>query len=137
MTLRLFLFALVLTLTGCRGPKGSPDGSVKSFFDSALAEDFEAMNEILASESRKKLGSNSVAKLANMFGGWSKVEITIDDSVEDAGGETATVRFTCLGSMFVNYKLKQFDCSDVYRLVKEEDGKWHVILSGGKTLRPM
>lgn len=132
------LFALTLiTLAGCRGPKGSPEGSVKSFFNAAVAEDFEAMSETLAVESRQKLGSNATGKLAAMFDGWKNVDLTIDDYNEDASGKSATVRFSCIASTIENYKTKEFDCSDTLALVKEEDGKWHIILAMGRTLRPM
>ncbi len=132
------LFAVTLiAFTSCRGPKGSPEGSVKSFFNAAVAEDFEAMSETLAVESRQKLGSSPAGRLSAMFDGWKDVDLTIDDYNEDSNGKSATVRFTCVASTIENYKLKQFDCSDTLGLVKEEDGKWHIILAMGKTLRPM
>lgn len=132
------LFALTLiSFASCRGPKGSPEGSVKSFFNAAVAEDFEAMSETLAVESRQKLGSSPQGRLGAMFDGWKDVDLTIEDSSEDANGMSATVRFTCVSSTIENYKLKQYDCSDVLGLVKEDDGKWHIILALGKTLRPM
>lgn len=132
------LFAVTLiSLTSCRGPKGSPEGSVKSFFNAAVAEDFQAMADTLAVESRKKLGSSPAGRLAAMFEGWNDVDLTIDDYNEDANGKTATVRFSCVASTIQNYKLVQFDCSDTLALVKEEDGKWHIILAMGRTLRPM
>ncbi len=132
------LFAVTLLgLSSCRGPKGSPDGSVKSFYSAAVAEDFEAMSEILAAESRQKLGSQATGRLGQMFGGWKDVDLTIDDSSEDANGQSATVRYTCIASQIENYKLLKFDCSDTVALTKEEDGKWHIILAIGRTLRPM
>ena len=131
LTLALFTFA------GCLGPKGSPEGSVKSFFKAAVKKDFEAMAETLDEEQRRKLGSNPAAKLAYMFDEWNSCYIDIEDYTEDADGKNATVRFSCLATTIVNYKEKQFDCSDNLALVKEEDGKWHVILAMGKTLRPM
>lgn len=133
----LLLACTLVGLSACRGPKGSPDGSVKSFFSAAVAQDFDAMAETLAAESRQKLGSSAAGKLAQMFDGWKDVDLTIDDSSEDANGKSATVRFTCVASTIVNYKLLQFDCSDTVALTKEEDGKWHIILAMGRTLRPM
>ena len=133
----LLLAVTFLGLSGCRGPKGSPEGSVKSFFSAAVAEDFEAMAETLAVESRQKMGSNPAARLSQTFGGWKDVDLTIDDASEDANGKSATVRFTCVASQIENYKLLQFDCSDTVALTKEEDGKWHIILAMGRTLRPM
>ena len=132
------LFAVcALSLVACHGPKGSPDSSVKSFYNAAVSGDFEAMSETLAVESRKKLGSSPQARLNQMFGGWKDVDLTIDDYSEDADGKNATVHFTCIASEIQNYKLLKFDCSDVLALVKEDDGKWHIILAMGRTLRPL
>ena len=64
-------------------------------------------------------------------------DVTIDDYSEDGDGKSATVRFTCIATSIVNYKEQKFDCSDNLALVKEDDGKWHVILAMGRTLRPM
>ena len=133
----LFFAVTLITLASCRGPKGSPEGSVKSFFNAAVAQDFEAMSETLAVESRQKFGSQPAGRLSQMFGGWSDVDLTIDDYNEDSNGKAATVRFTCVASQIENYKLVQFDCSDTLALVKEEDGKWHIILAMGRTLKPM
>jgi hypothetical protein len=133
-----FLLALsLLSLAACRGPKGSPDSSVKSFYSAAVAQDFESMADTLAAESRQKLGSNAAGRLGAMFGGWKDVDLTIDDYSEDSNGKSATVRFSCIASQVENYKLLKFDCSDTFALTKEEDGKWHIILAGGRTLRPM
>jgi hypothetical protein len=133
-----FLLALsLLSLAACRGPKGSPDSSVKSFYSAAVAQDFESMADTLAAESRQKLGSNAAGRLGAMFGGWKDVDLTIDDYSEDSNGKSATVRFSCIASQVENYKLLKFDCSDTLALTKEEDGKWHIILAGGRTLRPM
>jgi hypothetical protein len=133
----LLLAASLLSLAACRGPKGSPDSSVKSFYSAAVAQDFEAMADTLAAESRKKLGSNAAGRLGQMFGGWKDADITIDDYSEDSTGMSATVRFTCIASQIENYKLRKYDCSDTLALTKEEDGKWHIILAGGRTLQPM
>lgn len=133
----LLLTITLFALASCRGPKGSPESSVKSFFNAAVANDFEAMSDTLAVESRRKFGSSPAGRLSGMFGGWKDVDLTIDDYNEDASGKNATVRFTCVASTIENYKLKQFDCSDTLALVKEEDGKWHIILAMGRTLRPM
>lgn len=133
----LLVLASLLALAGCRGPKGSPDSSVKSFFSAAVAQDFEAMAETLAADSRRKLGVNAAAKLGEMFGGWEDVDVDIDDYTIDVSGKTATVRFSCISTSLINYQARQFDCSDTLQLVKEDDDKWHVVLAGGRTLRPM
>lgn len=133
----LLVVVSLLALAGCRGPKGSPESSVKSFFSAAVAEDFDAMAETLSADSRKKLGANAAAKLGGMFSGWEDADIDIEDYSIDVSGQSATVRFKCLGTSLVNYKARQFDCSDTLQLVKEEDDKWHVVLSGGRTLSPM
>lgn len=137
-TRSLLLVAVsLLVLPSCRGPKGSPESSVKSFFSAAVAQDFDSMADTLSADSRKKLGGNAAGRLSGMFGGWNECNLDIEDYSIDASGDSATVRFSCIATTMVNYKPRQFDCSDTLQLVKEEDGKWHVVLSGGSRLRPM
>lgn len=137
---RLVLFSLVtFALAGCRGPKGSPDSSVKSFYSAVVAEDWDAMVETVSEDSLKRIGSRAkaAAVFARDFSGWKEVDITIDDSIIDASGDKATVRFECISTQLQNYKPKQYDCSDTFALSKESDGKWHIHLPGGARLRPM
>lgn len=139
MTTRTALVAAValFALAGCRGPKGSPDSSVKSFFSAAAARDWDSMNETISKASRQKLGSNYEKYFRQSFGGWRDIDVTIDDYTIDSDGKTATVRFTCVAAQLENYKESYFDCSDAFTVVKEEDGKWHVNLPSRQSLRPM
>jgi|APLak6261679142_1056127.scaffolds.fasta_scaffold00002_84 hypothetical protein len=138
MTRRSWLVLVVLSLAACRGPKGSPEGSVKSFFSAVEAEDWDAMADIISADSMKRIGSRdrAMATFARDFEGWKNVKINVEDAMENADGHTANVRFECFSTQYVNYKPKDYDCSDTFALVKEEDGKWHIHLPGGR-LRPM
>ncbi len=132
---------LLLLPVACRGPKGNPKASVESYFAAANARDYEAMARTLATDSVAKLGSPEKAAtyLAYVFEGWSQFEIEVEDWAVAADDKTATVRFKCTG-MVVNardLKLHPGSCSDVYSLVKEPDGKWHVVLPETQKLRPM
>ncbi|MFZ5440223.1 MAG: nuclear transport factor 2 family protein [Myxococcota bacterium] len=141
MNSRLVLLSLVTlaTVSGCRGPKGSPEGSVKSFYNAVVAEDWDAMVDTVSQDSLKRIGSRekAAAVFARDFSGWKEVELTIDDSIIDASGDKATVRFECISTQLQNYKPRQYDCSDTFALAKESDGKWHIHLPGGARLRPM
>ncbi len=133
------LALLALAFFACRGPKGSPDSSVKSFFSAAEARDWEAMVDTISEASLKRLGSRprAMAIFARDFDGWKDVTVTIDEEFIDASGKAATVHFSCVATQLENYKRLQFDCSDVFALVKESDGKWHITLPGTTRLRPM
>lgn len=129
----------LLMFAGCRGPKGSPGGSVKSFFSSVVAEDWEAMAEIVSDQSLKRIGGKqrALGGFARNYSGWKGADITIVEELEDNDGTQATVIFNCVSTQMVNYKAQKFDCSDTYLLAKQEDGKWHVHLPGATSLKPM
>lgn len=138
----VLLFVLCLPLlAGCQGPKGSPEASVKSYFASASSRSYGTMARILAKDSIAKLGSpeRAEAYLSGVFSGWSEFEVEIEDWSISADHVTATVRFQCKAMVLNNKDLKLHPgkCSDTYSLVKEEDGKWHVILPETQPLRPM
>lgn len=126
---RLATLALAaLALAGCRGPKGSPESTVKSFYSAADAQDFESMADCLSSASLSRIGSpaRAAAYFQANFTGWRDFSITIDDWSIGADEKTATVRFVCVADSVTNYKHQPVDCSDTYSLVKEDDGKWHI-----------
>lgn len=135
----LLLLSLLALAGGCRGPKGSPGGTVKSFYSCIVAEDWDTMIEILSKDSMAKLGSVSKAQatFARDFSGWHKADISIEEELIDADGKHATVKFECVSTQMVNYKATQFDCSDTYSLVLQDDGNWHLHLPTGKRLRAM
>ncbi len=138
-SLRMALVASFFALVGCNGPKGSPGGSVKSFFSSALSQDWDAMAEIASDDSIKRLGSRAraAASFARDFDGWKDVDVTITEETVDADDKHATVSFDCISTQTENYKAKQYDCSDIYRLVKQDDGKWHIDMPGRTRVKPM
>lgn len=126
---RLAALALAtLALAGCRGPKGSPDSTVKSFYSAADAQDFDSMVDCLSSASLAKMGSRAraAAYFQANFAGWRDFSITIDDWSVGADEKTATVRFVCVADSVTNYKHQPVDCSDTYSLQREDDGKWHI-----------
>lgn len=132
------VLAAVGLLAGCRGPSGSPDGSVKAFYSAAGAQDFDAMAALLSESSLAKLGSQARANsyFASQFRGWRDFQVDIDDYAVDADGKSATVRFTCQAEVLDRYKVLKVDCSDVFSLVKQSDG-WHIHLPGAQKLRPL
>ncbi|MFT3711167.1 MAG: nuclear transport factor 2 family protein [Archangium sp.] len=137
---RLMLLAALLMLApACRGPKGSPGGTVKSFFSAIVANDWDAMTEIASDKSMSKLGSGDRANqwFAKNYRGWVSADVTIDEELIDNSEVNATVHFTCIQTTKENYKEVQYDCSDVYTLVKQADGKWHLHLPGSTKLRSM
>jgi hypothetical protein len=129
--------SLLVGLGGCRGPKGAPDSSVKSFYSAVSAQDFEAMAATLAQPSLAKLGGPGRAQvlLADQFGGWSDVEVSVEDWSIDRDERQATVRFVCSAQVIRNYKPVRIDCSETLPLLKESDGKWHVVLGTNHGLR--
>jgi ketosteroid isomerase-like protein len=131
--------ACLLALAACRGPKGSPDGTVKSFYAAAEAKDYEAMASTLTARARSQLGSAERAEraMASLFEGWTEIDLDIGETIIDASGQTATVHFACKGESVANYKVVKYDCSDILKLEKADDGKWYIIPPSSRSLRPM
>lgn len=129
---------LGLVCAGCRGPSGSPQGSVEHFYSAASAQDFESMANLLSDPSLKKLGSTGKAQayFSSQFKGWKNFSVDIDDYTIDSNGQNATVRFTCRAEVIDRYKVVAADCSDVFSLVKQSDG-WHIHLPAAQRLRPL
>lgn len=139
--MRYALVAIVclLAVTACHGPKGSPDGTVKSFYAAAESKDYEAMASTLTARARSQLGSNELAQraMASLFEGWTSIDLQIGETIIDVGGQTATVHFTCVGESTANYKVVKYNCSDILKLEKADDGKWYIIPPSARSLRPM
>ncbi|GMU60785.1 MAG: hypothetical protein AMXMBFR34_25480 [Myxococcaceae bacterium] len=129
---------LVLTLSACRSPSGSPGGSVKAFYSAAGAQDWESMANLLSDTSLTKLGTSAKAQgyFAAQFTGWKNFSVDIDDYTVDSDGKNATVRFTCRAEVLERYKVVAADCSDIFSLVKQSDG-WHIHLPAAQRLRPL
>jgi hypothetical protein len=69
-----------LALAGCNGPKGSPEGSVKSFYSAAEDHDWETMAGIIEADSIKKIGTQRVqAFYADMFKDVRSVDVSIQE----------------------------------------------------------
>ncbi|MEW5741452.1 MAG: nuclear transport factor 2 family protein [Myxococcota bacterium] len=129
---------LCVSSSGCRGPSGSPQGSVKAFYSAAGAQDWESMANLLSDASLTKLGTTARAQayFAAQFTGWKNFSVDIDDYTIDADGKNATVRFTCRAEVLERYKVITADCSDVFSLVKQSDG-WHIHLPGAQRIKPL
>jgi len=137
LALLVLLATLTLLATGCHGPKGSPDATVKSYWSAVEAEDWDALVETLSADGRAKLGDNGPRYFASQYGGWRSIDVDITDWSMNADQKSATVHFTCRGEIKQNYKMVPINCSDTFSVVKEEDGKWHVVVAGGKHLQAM
>ncbi len=128
----------VVLLSACHGPKGSPEGTIKSFFSAAESHDFEAMAEMLDVSSRQKLGS--LQQIADFYEDTYK--FTSDIDLEIVGSrviredDEAVVQFKCTAWFRERGKQEtKAGCSDTYTL-KYRDGSWYVVLPETQRLRP-
>jgi hypothetical protein len=128
----------VVVLSACHGPKGSPEGTIKSFFSAAESHDFEAMAEMLAPSSRAKLGSveQIAAYYEDTYAFTSDIDLDIVDSRIIKVDDEAVVQFKC--TAWFRERGKQpykRGCSDTYSL-QYVDGSWYVVLPETQRLRP-
>jgi uncharacterized protein YchJ len=137
---RAVLLSIVslLVLSACYGPKGSPEGTIKSFFSAAEAQNFEAMAEMLDPASRAKLGSleQIAAYYEDTYLFTSDLDLDIVDSRIIKEDDEAVVQFKC--TVWFRERGKQEykrGCSDTYSL-KYRDGSWYVVLPETQRLRP-
>jgi hypothetical protein len=135
---RWVMVSLVVVASGCHGPKGSPDSSVKSFYAAASSEDWGGMASIASADSVAKLGSLSRTEgyLARQFKGWKNIDLNVEDWSVNDDETSGTVRFRCVATSYANYKEVKFDCSDTLTLKKESDG-WHIVLPAAQKIRSM
>lgn len=127
----LLLTTGVLTLAGCYGPKGSPEGTVESYYSACDHKKWDAMADMIADESVKRIGSRekAAAYFADFYGYVKGIDITIEDHVEVKPGKEAVVRFNCTASIRPPQDPDPHDegCGDTYTL-KNQDGKWYIVL---------
>lgn len=129
----LVCFALV----GCNGPKGSPEGSVKSFYSAAEDHDWETMVGIIEADSLKKVGTQRVQTFyADLFKDVREVSVSIQEIRIVQPDQEAVVSFQCTAT-FRALGQMAYDrgCADIYTL-KSHDGKWYIVLPATQTLRP-
>lgn len=133
------LLASLCLFAGCRGPRSSPAGSVKSFFSALESQDWSSMADIASDASFKRVGTRerAIATFQRDYDGWDNIDITIKEELIDVDGKSATVIFGCVSTQIINYKEQKFDCSDTWMLVKQDDDKWHLHLPGTTRVRPM
>jgi hypothetical protein len=127
-----------IVLSACHGPKGSPQGTIKSFFSAAEAQDFEAMAEMLDISSRQKLGSieQIAAFYEDTYAFTSDIELDIVDMRIIKEDDEAVVQFKCTAWFRERGKQEyKRGCSDTYSL-KYRDGSWYVVLPETQRLRP-
>jgi hypothetical protein len=128
----------VVVLSACHGPKGSPEGTIKSFFSAAESHNFEAMAEMLHTSSRAKLGSieQIAAFYEDTYGFTTDIDLDIVDSRMIKEDDEAVVQFKCTVWFRQRGQMeKKAGCSDTYSL-KYDDGKWYVVLPETQRLRP-
>jgi len=128
---------LCFTLVGCNGPKGSPEGSVKSFYSAAENHDWETMVGIIEADSLKKVGSQRVQSFyADMFKDVRDVRISIQEIRIVHPDKEAVVSFQCTATFRALGEMA-YDrgCADIYTL-QYHDGRWYIVLPATQQLRP-
>lgn len=132
------LTALVcFALAGCSGPKGTPEGSVKSFYSAAEDHDWATMVGIIEPDSLQKVGAQRVQSFyADMFKDVRDVSISIQEIRIVHPEKEAVVSFQCTAT-FRALGQMPYDrgCADIYTL-KYRDGKWYIVLPATQQLRP-
>ncbi|XXF79100.1 nuclear transport factor 2 family protein [Myxococcaceae bacterium GXIMD 01537] len=128
---RVLLLTGVLGLMGCHGPKGSPDGTVESFYSACDKKKYAAMADMLAPESIKRFGNaeRAAAFFASNYIYVKSISATIEDHIEVKPDKEAVVRFACTASIRPpeDPDPHDEDCGDTYTL-KHIDGKWYIVL---------
>lgn len=137
---RALLLTGVLGLMACHGPKGSPNGTVESFYSACDSRKWDAMANMLAPESIKRFGSkaNAAAFFAELYYEMKSIDAEINESIEVKPGKEAVVRFNCTASVRPKQDPDPHDedCGDTYTL-KNIDGKWYIVLPATQRIRTM
>lgn len=136
---RALLLTGVLGLMGCHGPKGSPEGTIESFYSAADSKKYEAMAEMLAPETIRKFGnrrSNAAAYFAEMYTDVKGVDAEVQETRYVKPDKEAIVRFDCTASIRppAEPSAHDEDCGDIWTL-KNVDGKWYIILPETQKMR--
>ncbi|MDY7225435.1 hypothetical protein [Hyalangium rubrum] len=128
----------VVLLAACYGPKGSPDGTIKSFFSAAESHNWEDMAEMVDPESLAKVGSipGAAAFYESTYGSNTDIDLTILELIEVKPDVEAVVKFKCRVTFRELGKMPySAGCSDTYTL-RAHDGKWFIVLPETQRLRP-
>ncbi len=138
---RALLLTGVLGLMGCHGPKGSPEGTVASFYSACDSQKWQAMAEMLAPETLKKFGgrkSNAAAFFAELYADVKSIDAEVNESIEVKPGKEAVVRFSCTATVRARNEPDPHDedCGDTYSM-KNVDGKWYIVLPATQRIRTM
>jgi hypothetical protein len=125
-------------LTGCYGPKGSPEGTVKSFYSAIEAEEWMTLHEMLDPASLQKSGgpARAASFYYSIYQDVKDIDLTIEESLITRPNESAVVRFKCTATFRALGEMPHSnDCSDTLAL-KYHNGKWYIVIPGTEALRP-
>jgi len=128
----------LLLLTGCHGPKDTPDGTVKSFYATIESENWTDLPSMIDPESVQKSGGPGrvAAFYYSLFADVRNIDLTIDESLIQRPDSEAAVRFRCTATFRALGEMPHDkDCSDTLAL-KWHDGKWFIVVPGTGGLRP-
>jgi hypothetical protein len=128
----------LLLCMGCTGPKGSPEGTVKSFYSAIESENWMDLAEMIDPDSlRKSGGAERVASFYySVFQDIRDIDVSIDEALITRPDEEAAVRFKCTGTFRALGQMPYSkDCSDTLAL-RWHDGKWYIVVPGTGGLAP-
>ncbi|WP_224361346.1 nuclear transport factor 2 family protein [Hyalangium versicolor] len=135
----VLLAALGLTLVaGCGGPKGSPEGTIKSFYSTIESQDWMDLAEMVDPDSLSKSGGPQrvAAFYYSVFQDVRDIDLSIDEALVTRPDEEAAVRFKCTATFRALGQMPyDRDCSDTIAL-RWHDGKWYIVVPGTGGLRP-
>ena len=137
---RAFLSAVLgfVLFAGCHGPKGSPEGTVESFYSAAESHDWEAMAGMIHPDSMRKVGPppRVAAFYAAIYEHCNDVDVSIEESLITRPDAEAVVRFKCTATFrALGQQAYERSCSDTISL-RTHNGKWYIVLTETQPLRP-
>lgn len=134
----LLTSAIALTALSCNGPKGSPQGSIESYYDAAASKDWSTMAGMLTAESLRTAGGpdRAAAFLEANLARCTRFKVDVGEVLITKGGDTASAPVTCQCRLIGQNDHKEYwaGCSATYQLKKQSDGKWYVTLPGSTPL---
>lgn len=125
-------------LAGCHGPKGSPEGTVESFYSAAESHDWEAMASMVHPDSMRRVGPapRVAAFYQSLYEDCQDVDLSIQEALIVRPNEEAVVKFTCTATFRAMGQMAyDRSCSDTITM-RMHDGKWYIVLAETQKLRP-
>lgn len=127
--------------SSCSGPSSDPGNTIESYYDEASDSDWESMVDHLAPETLKRIGSRAkmARYLEESFANWTDFDIDVEEVRLNTDEKTGTVKFQCTGQVFFHRDRKYHPgrCDDLWSVVKQDDGRWYIVLPESQRLRPM